>query len=398
VEFAYTARDQAGRRQRGVLDASSERAARERLRERGLYVTDVAARRGPLEFHLRKRVRLDELTIFSRQLSAMIGAGIPIAEALAIVAEEVPNPTLSEALLHMRSDIHQGSSLEQALAKHPRIFPRVFRQLVHVAETGGALDDILEMLAGYMEDEQDLREQVRSAFAYPIAVAGVAALTIVALLIFVVPVFRDVFSRLGLDLPVATRVLIFTAGLVRHYWWALPAVVAGAVAGVNRLRASETGLRVWDRGVFYLPILGRLARKVAISRWVRACHILVQSGVPISTSLAASAEAAGNSIIADSVRSVTDNLQKGRDIAGQLRASGEFPAIVVEMVRAGEESGSLDMMLDKCASYCERDIRHTTKRILVVLEPLMMVGIGLLIAFIALSMYLPYFQLIGQIR
>ncbi|MFQ6130869.1 MAG: type II secretion system F family protein [Armatimonadota bacterium] len=398
MEFAYTARDQDGRRLRGVLDASSERTARERLRDRGLYVTELGARRAPLEFQLRRRVKQDELTIISRQLSAMISAGIPIAEALSIVADEVANVTLAEALLQMRTDIHQGASLEQALAKHPRIFPRVFRQLVHVAETGGALDDILEMLANYMEDEQDLREQVRSAFAYPIAVSGVAVLTVIALLIFVVPVFRDVFARLGLDLPLATRGLIFTADLVRQYWWAMPALVVGGAIGIGRLRASQAGLRLWDRAVLHLPIMGRLVRKVAISRWVRACHILVQSGVPVASSLSASADAAGNTLIADSVRDVTENLQKGRDIASQLRACGEFPPIVVEMVRAGEESGSLDMMLDKCASYCERDIRHTTKRILVVLEPIMMVGIGLLIAFIALSMYLPYFQLIGGIR
>jgi type IV pilus assembly protein PilC len=347
---------------------------------------------------LRRRVKLSELTILSRQLAAMVSAGIPIAEALAIVAEDASTPAMADALLQMRSDIHQGASLEQAVARHPRVFPRVFTQLIHVAETGGALDDILEMLARYLEDEQDLREQVRSAFAYPVAVGGVAGFTVVALLIFVVPVFRDVFARMGLDLPIATKALIFAADAVRHYWWALLLGLVGGIIGLQQARAHPATLRWYDHVAMRVPILGRLVRKVAITRWARAVQILVQSGVPVLRALTASADAAGNTVIAETVQRVCEDLRKGRDIASQLRASGQFPAIVVEMVRAGEESGSLDLMLDKCAAYCERDIQHSTKRILVVLEPVMLVGIGLLIAFIALSMYLPYFQLIGQIR
>lgn len=399
VEYAYVGRDMQGTRVEGSLAAQDERTARARLRERGVAVLELTARgvaRRPMAFG--RRVKHDELTIFARQLASMIDAGVSLTDALAIVSEEARNPTFGATIEEVRSDIHQGASLEQAIARHPRVFPRVFRQLIKVAEAGSALDDILDMLATHLEREQDLREQVRSAFVYPIAVGGVAALTVSVLLIFVVPVFKNVFDRLGLSLPITTRTLIALGEAMRHYWYAFLIGVPAFFVALLRIRASDWGRPVFDAALLRMPLLGKLSRKAAVTRWVRACHILVGSGVPVATAFATSADASDNVVIANAIKHVCASLEKGRDIAAPLRASNQFPSMVVEMIRAGEESGNLDLMLQKCAAYCERDVTHATKRLLVVLEPLMMVGIGGLIAFIALSMYLPYFQLIGSIK
>lgn len=347
---------------------------------------------------LSTRPRIGQVAAVVRQLASLIDAGIPITEALDVSAREMKHPMLREALGAMRADIHQGASLEQAIGRHPRVFPRVVRQLVRVAETGGALDDVLEMLAGYLEDEQELNEQVRTAFAYPAAIGGVAVLTVTALVVFVVPIFQSVFDKMGLALPLSTRTLIFMASVLRHYWWAMGAGLAAAVIGVHKFRNSDTGARLWDTVVLHLPLVGRLSRTVAISRWVRACQVLISSGLPVDAAFAASADAAANTVIGEAIRSVCQGLHRGKDLATPLRESGEFPSVVVEMVRVGEESGALDTLLGKCADYCDRDVRHTTKRIVVALEPLMMLFVGGVIAFVAMSMYLPYFSLIASIK
>ncbi|MFQ6097029.1 MAG: type II secretion system F family protein, partial [Armatimonadota bacterium] len=354
VEFVYVGRDMQGTRVEGVLAAKDEPTARARLRERGVIVTQLASRGTVQKAPRGGRVKQDELTVFARQLASMIDAGVSLTDALAIVAEESKNPAFTTAIEQVRSDIHQGASLEQAIARHPRVFPRVFRQLIKVAEAGSALDDILDMLATHLEREQDLREQVRSAFMYPIAVGGVATVTVAILLIFVVPVFKNVFQRLGLTLPLSTKALIALGTAMRHYWWAFLIGGPALIVGLAHIRSTSWGRDLWDRAILKLPLLGKLSRKAAITRWVRACHILVGSGVPVATAFATSADAADNVVIADAIRRVCASLEKGRDIAAPLRASGQFPSMVVEMVRAGEESGSLDLMLEKCAAYCER--------------------------------------------
>ncbi len=363
----------------------------------GRKLGKVARRPGSVTL-LSTRPRIGQLAAVIRQLSSLIDAGIPITEALDIAGREMKHPMLREALSDMRADIHQGASLEQAIGKHPRVFPRVVRQLVKVAETGGALDDVLEMLAGYLEDEQDLNEQVRTAFAYPAIIGIIAALTVTALVVFVVPIFQNVFEKMGLTLPLSTRALIFMASFLRHYWWALGGAIVAAVVGLRQFKNSDTGARLWDTLVLHLPLVGRLSRTVAISRWVRACQVLISSGLPVDAAFAASADAAANTVIADAIRGVCEGLHRGRDLATPLRESGEFPSVVVEMVRVGEESGALDTLLGKCGDYCDRDVRHTTKRIVVTLEPLMMLFVGGVIAFVAMSMYLPYFSLLSSIK
>ena len=347
---------------------------------------------------LTRRPRIGQLAAVVRQLASLIDAGIPITEGLDIAAREMKHPGLRDALTAMRADIHQGASLEQAIARHPRVFPRVVRQLVKVAETGGALDDVLEMLATYLEDEQDLNEQVRTAFAYPAAIGTIAMLTVTALVVFVVPIFQSVFDKMGLTLPLSTRMLIFAAGAMRHFWWAILAALVGAVIGFQRFRSSSAGAHLWDSAVLRVPLIGQLSRTVAISRWVRACQVLISSGLPVDSAFAASADAANNTVIGEAIRNVCQGLHRGRDLATPLRESGEFPSVVVEMVRVGEESGALDSLLGKCADYCDREVRHRTKRIVVALEPLMMLFVGGVIAFVAMSMYLPYFSLISSIK
>ena len=342
--------------------------------------------------------KIGQLAAVVRQLASLIDAGIPITEGLDITAREMRHPALRDALSQMRADIHQGASLEQAIGRHPRVFPRVVRQLVKVAETGGALDDVLEMLASYLEDEEELNEQVRTAFAYPAAIGGIAVLTVTALVVFVVPIFQNVFDKMGLTLPLSTRMLIFLAHVMRHYWWAVIGAVVAAVIGARRFRSSEVGGRFWDRCILHIPLVGQLSRTVAISRWVRACQVLISSGLPVDSAFAASADAANNTVIAEAIRTVCTGLHRGRDLATPLRESGEFPSVVVEMVRVGEESGALDTLLGKCGDYCDREVRHRTKRIVVALEPLMMLFVGGVIAFVAMSMYLPYFSLLSSIK
>ncbi len=398
--FAYTAVDSNGRDIRGQLVADDESMARSRLREMGYYPTSLreVSQESSVQkwWRERQKVRSYEMVIFSRQLAAMIGAGLPIVEALRTLEEETPNLRFQMILAQIREDILSGKSLYEAIGRHRDVFPEILTSLVRVGEVGGALHDVLEMTAGYLEEQQEQAQQVKSAFVYPVLVSAVALVVVVLLLVFAVPIFQRIFEQLGLTLPLPTRMLIWTSRAVMHYWWLILLIGAGVVAGYRRFARTELGHEIVDRVKLKIPVLGGLLKKAAVARCIRALSILVKGGVQVATALETARGVAANRVLEHALTRVEQSIVIGRSITRPLQETGIFPNIVVQMIRVGEATGNLDGMLEKAAEFCEQDVRHTTERLTVVLEPLMTVMLGVILAGVALSMYLPYFDLIGK--
>lgn len=397
MEFVYVARDKSGKVLKGSLEAESERALRAKMRALGYYPTRVAKKRKEIPLAFGQRIRPRDLVVFVTQLAAMLNAGLPIMRCLSALEEQSENKRLAKIVGEVRLAIEGGSTLSDALAKYPKIFSRLFINLVQAGETGGILDEVLLRFAYHADKEQEMREKVRGAFAYPAVVSLLALVVVTFLLLFIVPVFASVYARLRVPLPLPTLILVGASRLLIHSWWALLIVVGGMILGYRRYRATERGALTIDRLKLRLPIFGNLIGKSAVSRFIRTLGALVASGVPIIHSLGIAGEVTGNRVVTTTVSRIEENVRRGGDLTGPMRSGGIFPPMVIQMVAAGEESGTLPEMLQKSATFLDRDVDYTVKRLVTLLEPLLIVCLAVLVGFIALAIYLPMFELIHTV-
>ena len=397
--FTYTARDAAGKVIKGALDANDQQTARARLQDMGYLVTSISQyREKPVSALLGRRVKLDELVVFTQQFATMLGAGLPLVSCLETLAEQSDNSLLQETLFAIAQAVQEGGTLSAVLAKYPYIFPELYINLVRSGETGGQLDQVLDRLGSQLDKEYELRQKVKSAFVYPAAVSVLAVGIVTFLLVVVVPVFQRVYAQRGVKLPLPTLILLALSNFFVHYWWALLLGVILLIWGIRGLSRSKR-VRSWmDRMKLKLPLFGKLTRKVAISQFVRTLGVLVSAGVPLLESLKVASGAAGNTVITEAAEQVSVSITEGENIAGPLQATGEFPPMVYKMVAVGEESGNLDAMLTRISEFYERDVDYTVKRLTTLLEPLLTVALGLVVGFIVISMYLPVFTLVKVIR
>lgn len=399
--FRYRARDGAGALVRGTLTAENERLVKLRIAEMGYHPVSVEPARersGKVLGVLPRRVGHDELLVFSSQFAAMVGAGIPLIQCLGALREQTDSPELARAIGEIRQRVQDGQSLSGAMARHPHIFSRIMISLIHAGETGGFLELALERIATQMDKDAELRQRVRSAFVYPVLVVGLAVLIVAFLLLFVIPVFAQVYHGAGLELPGATRALIAASRFFVMFWWALGLLAVGAVAAVRAWARSERGRPRADALKLRLPLFGPLIRKVAVARSIRVLGTLVSTGVPLVEALEDAARVAGNWVIASALRFAIVRVTEGDRLAQPLEASGQFPAMVLQMVAAGEESGDLGGMMNKVADFYDRDIEYTVKRLTTLMEPLLTILLGAIVGFVAVSMYLPIFNLTALLR
>lgn len=401
AKFKYIAKDENATTVTGKVTAESKELVIKELRKRSLIIISVEEDRG---FSLKdfsvgeEKVKSEDLVIFTRQLSTMIDAGIPILQSLEALEEQVTQKYFKSVISAVREDVSVGNSLSASFAKHTRVFDSLFISMVKAGETGGALSALLDRIAGYMEKALKLRNKVKSAMVYPAVVITMAILITVLLLVKVVPTFKGIYESLGKELPGMTQVLIFISdNLKASFLWLVLAGIAGFVFFVNYKKTKAGSLQI-DRLSLKLPVFGSLIRKVALSRFSRTLATLIQSGVPILTALDIVGKSSGNRVIELTVEDAAKHIQEGESISEPLIQSGVFPQMVTRMISVGEKTGKLDTMLTKIAEFYEDQVDTAVAGLTSMIEPLIIGFLGIVVGFIVIALFLPIISLTSAIR
>ena len=396
--YAWKGRNRAGMVQEGVLAADTKDVALATLRRQNIVVTGIRERGKEISLSkMGRKVPPKTLAVFTRQFSVMIDAGLPLVQCLEILANQQEHKNFQKILLQVRQDVEAGSTLADAMRRHPKAFDNLYVNMIAAGEAGGILDVILQRLSTYIEKAVKLRNQVRAALIYPIAVIVIAAIVVAVILLKVIPTFAALFTSLGAELPMPTRVVIFCSNFLARYWWAFVALIAAGVFAFRRYYATYKGRRVVDGTMLKAPIIGMILRKIAVARFCRTLATLTSSGVPILEALDITARTSGNAIVEDAIINVRKSVEGGKTIVEPLRESGVFPNMVVQMIGVGEQTGALDAMLNKIAEFYEDEVDVAVAGLVKLLEPLMIFILGVVIGGIVIAMYLPMFTLINKI-
>jgi general secretion pathway protein F len=398
--YEYRALNTSGRAVKGIVDADSSRAARLKLRRNGIFPIELheeaEAQGDKREYDVLRflrRVKLQEVAITVRQLSTLLSAGLPLVESLTAIIEQVPNPALKKIVTQVRERVNEGSSLADAFAQHPRIFSSLFVNMTRAGERSGALEIVLERLADFTENQVAFRHKISAAMVYPILMTFVGIGVLGFLLGYVIPTVTQIFEDLKQTLPLPTLILMTASDALRRFWWVGVVVLALMLLGIDRYSRTEAGRLVLDRVKIKAPIFGPLALKVAIARFTRTLAILLRSGVPVLTSMDIVKNVVSNRVLEHVIEEARDNIREGQDIAPPLRRSQLFPPLATHMIAVGEKSGKLEDMLMRVADTFETDVETTVQGLTALIEPLMILLMGSVIGFIALSILLPIFQI-----
>ena len=392
--FKYVAKDQQGKTVNAVLETKDKTSLVDLLRRRGLIIISISeVRQAQAKAVASGKVKMDDLVIFARQLATMVDSGIPLVQALDILAAQIEKPNFRAVVGKLRDDIETGSSLSEALSRHPRIFSALFVNMVRAGESSGMLDDILERLAEYLEKTSALQRKVKSSFIYPALVMSMAFIITAVLIFKVVPTFQGIFETLGGDLPFITQCLINFSNFARKGALFIFGGLFAFILIFSQLIRTEKGRMQFDKTMLRLPILGILLRKVAIARFARTLSTLVKSGVPILNSLEIVAKTSGNKVIEMAVNQVRTNIREGENIAEPLARSGVFPPMVTRMIGVGEQTGELEKMLTKIADFYEEQVDTAVSGLTSLIEPLIIVFLGVVVGGIVAAMFMPIFKI-----
>ncbi len=405
LTFAYTGRDSSGKVVKGRVDAAGEASVVSRLRTMGIApisIEQVAGGTGlqrEISFGglFDKRVTIKDLAVMSRQLATMIGAGLPLLKALTILADQSENPKLSSTLDEVRSGVEEGSTFSDSLAKHPKIFPPIFVNLVRAGEVGGFLETSLDSIAKNYEKEVELKATIKSALTYPVVVLVMALLAVVGMIVFIVPVFEDLFADLGGTLPLPTQLLVVIS---QNMVWLGPLLIVAIVVGSIWWRANRHTPKfrsIFEPALLKMPVFGELFKKIAIARFTRNFGTMIGAGVPILQALSIVGSTSGNWQIEQAVQSVQDSVRQGRSIAAPLATEPIFPPMVTQMIAVGEDSGALETMLEKISDFYDSEVQSTTEALTSLIEPLMIAFLGVILGGMIVALYLPIFDIFNQI-
>lgn len=396
--YEWKGRDRAGRAQGGVLVAENKDTVLALLRRQQIVPMTVKEKGREIALpRLRGGVDERTLAVFTRQFSVMIDAGLPLVQCLQILGEQQEHKGFQRILLQVREDVESGSSLAAALRKHPQAFSDLYVNMVAAGEAGGILDNILQRLALYIEKAAKLKSQVKSAMIYPAAVIGIAIAVIYVILWKVIPTFATLFESLGAELPLPTRVVVALSNFVGRFWWLIFIVLIAGAFAVRRYYGTEQGKLVIDRLMLKSPILGLVLRKIAVARFCRTLGTLLSAGVPLLESLEITARTSGNAVIERSIMEVRKDVEEGKNLADPLKATEQFPPMVVQMIAVGEATGAMDTMLSKIAEFYEDEVDTAVAGMMKLIEPVLIAFLGVVIGGIVIAMYLPMFTLISQI-
>lgn len=395
--FKYITKDQDGKTITGALDVKDRAEAIDFLRRKDLIIISLEESaektKSGISFGRKKKIKLDDLVIFSRQLATMVDAGIPLVSALDILGEQMDNKSFGAIIIGLRNDVETGTSLSDALAKNKKTFSALFVNMVKAGESSGMLDDILDRLAEYLEKTNALQKKVKSALVYPAIVSGMAFTITFFLLWKVVPVFKTIFEGFGADLPKPTAVLIFISEFIQKYYIGIGIGLVVAIFALNRYINTEKGRMRVDGLLLKLPIFGILFKKVAISKFSRTLSTLIKSGVPILAALEIVGKTSGNKVVEVAIDNVRANVREGENIAEPLARSKIFPSMVTRMVSVGEQSGELEKMLSKIADFYDEQVDASVSALTSLIEPLIIAFLGIVVGTIVICMFLPIFKL-----
>ncbi len=397
--FTYAGKNAAGEKVSGERTASNKTALTSQLRRESITASSV--RQKGKEFSLptfgTTKVKVKEIAIFFRQFSVMIDAGLPLVQCLEILAANQENQAFQKVLTAVRTTVEGGATLANAMRQHPVVFDDLTTNMIEAGETGGILDIILQRLALYVEKAVKLRAAIKSALIYPVAVVSLAFLIVGALLKWVVPIFSNLFTGLGVALPLPTRIVMGLSAFVGQFWWFVIIGGVGLFFGVKQIRKDPRGRYYFDKMLLHLPVLGLLLRKIAVARFTRTLGTLITSGVPILEGLTITAKTSGNAVLEEALMKVRKAIEEGRTIVDPLKESGVFPNMVTQMIGVGEATGAMDNMLQKIADFYEDEVDSATKDMLAMLEPIIIGLLGVMIGGIVISLYMPLFSMIAKL-
>jgi type IV pilus assembly protein PilC len=401
--YAYKVRDRQGKMLEGTLEAESTTLVANKLRQMG-YVPiaiDKAAGAGlktELKLFGPKKPKLKDISVFSRQFATMINSGLSLLRSLYILSDQTDNEGLRNVIVEVRQDVEKGASLSQALAKHPKVFSKLYVSMVKSGEVGGVLDSVLLRLSDTIEKQVELRGKIKSALTYPVAVLGLVLCIVAAMLLFIVPIFKGLYDDLGGTLPLPTRILLMVSGILTKFFPIVLLLMVGAAWLFRRWIATEGGRRKWDAFKLRVPVLGPLVQKTALTRFASTLSALLRSGVPILEALDIVAETVSNTVMADAVHEVQVAVKGGESIHKPLTNHKVFPPMVVQMMAVGEETGALDEMLEKIGKFYEQEVEATVDALTSLLEPALIVVLGGAVGGMVISLYMPMFNIIKLVQ
>ena len=398
--YLWVAETKKGRKLKGELEAASEQIARAQLRKRNLKILKLKPKPKDLFANIafmQPKVTNKDIVIFTRQFSTMIDAGLPLVQGLNILAEQAENPTFRSILKQITKDVEGGSTLAEAMKKHPKIFSELFVNLIAAGEVGGILDTILQRLATFIEKAEDLKSKIKGALTYPIVVMIIAFIVIAVILIFVIPVFQDMFSSFGSALPAPTQLVVNMSDFMKsNIIYIIPAIILIGFV-FKQYRNTKGGRKTTDAISLKLPVFGDLLKKTAVARFTRTLGTMLSSGVPILDSLEIVAKTAGNVVIEEIIYEVRGSIAEGQTIAEPLSENDVFPGMVIQMISVGEATGALDTMLEKIADFYDKEVDAAVDALTAMLEPLLMLFLGGAIGGLVIAMYLPIFSMAGAV-
>jgi type IV pilus assembly protein PilC len=399
--FAYVGRTRSGAVKKGELSAKTRDEAVDQLRKQSVVVTSLEQKKGGtggfnLNISFGSGLTDKDLVVFTRQFGTMINAGLPLVQCLEILSTQSENKVLREAIGEVKIQVEAGSTFSDALRRHPKVFDDLYVNLVHAGEVGGLLDTILTRLAKYIEKAMKLKGQIKSAMVYPASILGVAVVVITVLMVWVIPIFAKMFSELSggkMGLPGPTQLVLDASNAFTSYWYVLFGSIGAVVFGIKKYYATAQGRRAIDKFLLKTPVFGDLIRKASVAKFTRTLGTLLASGVPLLDGLTICAKTAGNKIIEETLVNARVSISGGKTIADPLAASGVFPKMVTHMIAVGESTGALDAMLGKIADFYEDEVDQAVSSLTSLMEPIMMVFLGIVIGFIVIAMYLPIFKM-----
>ena len=399
--YKYAVRDKTGKVVKGKLSGDTKDAVQAKLTQMGYIILELDQQSGLAslnEVTFGTGVKPKDISIFARQFSTMINAGLSLTKCLSILGGQTESAGLKKIIVQISKDIEAGQSLSDSLGKHPKVFPPIFVNMVRAGETGGVLDEVLERVADHFEAEIALKGKIKSAMTYPIAMGGLVMIVLAAMMIFVVPTFEKMFSDMGGELPFITQLLVNASHFVVGIGGILAAVTIAGLIFLFKWWSGGPGKRIWDGAKLNMPVFGSMIRKIALAKFTRTFGTLVSAGVPILSALDIVADTAGNQVVADAVRHARSAIKEGETIAKPLSESKVFPSMLVQMIAVGEETGALDTMLNKIADFYDEEVSTATDGLTSLIEPLMMASLGVIVGGMVIALYLPMFQVITLVK
>ena len=403
--FAYKALDAKGASASGQLDGDNKAAVAAALRNKGLTVVDInEVKSGLGQKDLlagMQRIKSKDLTVFSRQFATMINSGLSMLRALSVLEEQTDNKKLADVISQVRADVEAGIALSDALEKHPKVFTPLYVNMVRAGEIGGILDEVLNRLATQLEKDDQIRRAVKSAMVYPLMIASFALIVLTGMVLFLIPIFAGMYKQMAnAKLPLLTRMMVTMSDTMRSWRGAIVVVVVIAlIVVIRKLKRTPQGTELWDRFKLHVPMgIGEVVRKMAVARFSRTLGTLVSSGVPILQAIEITGKSAGNVVIEHAMSAVQVSVKEGQTISDPLQSVSVFPDMVVQMIAVGEETGSLDAMLQKVADFYEDEVNAAVKSLTSILEPIMMLGVGGIVGVVVISMYLPIFNMMNVVK